>query len=204
LARWVAAVVKDGSEQGLVSTLLDDHAIEAYCPLHKRWRKLPKHITRKTGKTRELITDALLTGYLFVKVETSGHLATVFGLKDVFGFVSTSAGPCFARASDIEALREIERSGIHDERRKTKAERIKALELGSETKVEVAPKSTLDAMKEKLGSMVLVDLKGKTAKLVSGPLSGYTGTIERVDGDTTTLRVGSIAMTASLSSLELA
>ena len=26
--------------------------------MHRRWRKLPKHIARKTGKSRELVQDA--------------------------------------------------------------------------------------------------------------------------------------------------
>lgn len=200
LGRWVVATVRDGSEMALADELLSVD-IQAYCPIHQRWRKLPRHLARKTGKSRELIKDALLTGYLFVLIETSEDLATVHACKDVFGFVRTTAGPCFARASDIEALKEIERSGVHDARPRSRKERVKEFE--AEVSAVCDSKSQLDAMQDRLAAMRLTDLSGKTVRLTSGALCGAKGEVERIEFNMAHLRIGMLSVKADLSSIEL-
>ena len=208
MGRWVAAIVRDGAEQALAFALAES-GIESYCPLHRRWRKLPKHIARKTGRTRELVTDALLTGYLFVLIEASKDLAETSASKDVFGFVKTSAGLCFARASDIEALREIERSGIHNANQSTK--RPQGLAKGAAAPVSMArtaapsAAATLAAMLARLGAMSLTDLNGKCVRLSSGPFAGVAGVVERVDdfGDVK-MTLNGFGLTAALAQVELA
>ena len=162
MSRWVAAIVRDGLEITLASELLGI-AHDTYCPVYKRWRKLPKHIARKLGKTRELITESLIPGYLFVSVSGPEQLAAVYKNKDVFDFVKTSTGVCYARDTDIQALRENEMSR----------------KAGASTK-RLADKAK-EELQQQLASLVMADYRGKTVKLTAGPLQGRFGVVN--DGD---------------------
>lgn len=178
--------MREGHETALASELLSAVS-DAYCPVYKRWRKLPRHIARKTGKTRELIVDALFTGYVFLKVESQNQLAAAFAHKDVFDFVKTSTGVCYARASDIETLREMERTKVHDQS-PSPALKIK------------------EAMQKVLSAMVLSDYEGKTVKLTAGPLQGRLGVVGGGDEQTGELKliVEGWGVTAKVAQVELA
>ena len=186
MTRWVAAIVREGQETTLASELLNAVS-DAYCPVYKRWRKLPRHIIRKTGKSRELIIDALLPGYLFLKVEDQNQLAAAFHHKDVFDFVKTSSGVCYARSSDIESLRDMERSKIHDE---TPAPAIKVKQ----------------AMQERIALLSLSDYQGKQVKLTAGPLQGRFGLVNGGDEQAGELKliVEGWDVTAKVAQVELA
>lgn len=186
MTRWVAAIVREGQETTLASELLS-FTSDAYCPVYKRWRKLPRHIARKTGKSRELVVDALLPGYLFVQIQNDNQLAAAFAHKDVFDFVKTSTGVCYARASDIESLRDMERTKVHDE---TPAPALKVKQ----------------AMQERLALMTLADYQGKQVKLTAGPLQGRFGVVGGGDEATGELKliVEGWDVTAKVAQVELA
>ena len=96
--------------------------IETYCPIHKRWRKLPKHIAHKTGRTRELVETAVLRGYLFLSAQDQEALAAVYSNKRVFGFVSNNDRICLASPKDISDMQAIEarvKSGLLSARQAT-------------------------------------------------------------------------------------
>lgn len=136
-------------------------APDTYCPTYRRWRKLPKHIIRKTGRTRELIVDSMTPGYMFVNVETSHQLADVYAHRDVYGFVSTSLGVCFARDSDIKRLRELEME----------------LASGSSAQSKRSAKQIRKELQEKIQNLSMADLEGKTVKMKDGPLVGRVGVV---------------------------
>ena len=162
LKRWIAAIVKDGAEQALAQALSADHGLVSYCPMHRRWRSLPEHIARKTGKTRELVQDALLLGYIFVCVSGDEDLADMLAVKGVYGYVRTSSGACYAKDSDIEALKVAEASGKHD--------------------VRLKPAKALEAMKQAAAAIDLTDAVGRKVSIVKGPLTGLTAEVNRVIG----------------------
>lgn len=141
-------------------------ASDTYCPTYRRWRKLPKHIIRKTGRSRELITDSMIPGYLFVNVEDSHQLADVYGHKDVHGFVSTSLGVCFARDSDIESLRELEKERAS----------------GSSAQSKRSAKQIQAEMQDKVQNLSMADIQGKMVKMKDGPLVGRVGFVMGTQG----------------------
>lgn len=189
MGRWIAAIVRDGAESALAHELSSEHSLEAYCPMHRRWRKLPKHIARKTGKSRELVQDALLLGYIFVRVDGESDLATLHGVKDVFGHVCTSSGPCFAREQDIHDLMAAEASGVHDVKLRAK---------------HVRPRKSLEAMQQVLQAIDLTDVLGRTIRLTKGPFSGLSGEVTEVLGQAVRVQTERLPLTVSAGSFELA
>ena len=157
--------------------------------MHRRWRKLPKHIARKTGKSRELVSDALLLGYIFVRVDDESDLAILHGVKDVFGHVRTSSGPCFAREKDINDLMEAEASGVHDAKLRAK---------------HVRPRQKLEAMQQVLATMDLSDVLGRTIRLTKGPFSGLSGKVTEIMGQAVRVQTERLPLTVSAGSFELA
>lgn len=148
-----------------LATELLSVAPDTYCPTYRRWRKVAKHVARKTGRKRELVVDSMTPGYLFVLIEDSYQLASVYAHKDVFGFVSTSVGVCFARSADIDALRELERERASNSSGQASAK-----------------KSKIQAkIKEMVENLSMIDIKGKMVKMKDGPLVGRVGFV--VDAD---------------------
>ena len=157
--------------------------------MHRRWRKLPKHVARKTGKSRELVQDALLLGYIFVRVDDESDLAILHGVKDVFGHVRTSSGPCFAREQDIHDLMVAEASGVHDAKLRAK---------------HVKPRQSLEAMQKVLAKMDLSDVLGRTIRLTKGPFSGLSGKVTEIVGQAVRVQTERLPLTVSAGSFELA
>lgn len=192
MGRWVAAIVRDGAETALAAELPSAIRAETYCPLHKRWRCLPKHIVRKTGRNRELIVGSLIEGYLFVRIEDDAQLAAMLAFKGVYGVVRTMNGPCFAREEDIEALKAAEASGFHDA--KVRAKHIKP----------ASDKQVAESMRVALRGLTLSDIKGRKVMLTSGPFSGMSGEVTEVNGDCVKVQTGALPITVSAGSFELA
>ena len=157
--------------------------------MYRRWRKLPKHVARKTGKSRELVQDALLLGYIFVRVDGERDLATLHGVKDVFGHVRTSSGPCFAREQDIHDLMVAEASGVHDAKLRAK---------------HVRPRQSLEAMQKVLAKMDLSDVLGRTIRLTKGPFSGLSGKVTEIVGQAVRVQTERLPLIVSAGSFELA
>lgn len=157
--------------------------------MYRRWRKLPKHVARKTGKSRELVQDALLLGYIFVRVDGESDLATLHGFKDVFGHVRTSSGPCFAREKDINDLMEAEASGVHDAKLRAK---------------HVRPRKSLEAMQQVLATMDLSDVLGRKVRLTKGPFSGLSGEVTEIVGQAVRVQTERLPLIVSAGSFELA
>lgn len=190
----------------LISRLRDGLNIEAYSPLHRRWRKLAKHVARKLGYSRELVTDALISGYLFVRVETdtNADLSAVLEVKEVYGFISNMHGVCYARDTDIETLRQIEASGVHDrieDGPDEDAVEVKAEEQAAP--VPVPTKAVTEALKESLAAMSLVDQVGRMVRINAGPLTGHVGKLEKVVGGSVKIDLVALSVDASAECVEL-
>lgn len=200
LQKWLVAIVKDGSELALAASLSADLGFDSYAPSYRRWRKLAKHVARKEGRTRELITDSLLLGYIFVRLDMSDNtdLAALLKVKGVYGVISNLRGPCYARDSDVESLRAIERSGIHDA--KPRAAGVRRI---VEVVVPASPKQVADAMRSRLENLNLVDMIGKVVSLTSGPFSGMCGKVAEVRGDHAKIDLSMLSVTAPLRSISL-
>lgn len=178
---WIAASVKDGEEVNVAKKIVETLGFESYCPMHSRWRKLPRHLARKEGRTRVLVRDALIPGYVFARVNTTEDIADVFGLKHVFGFVCTSYGPCFANDDVIDGLRKTEQSGEFD----------------------VKPKVRIERMRQQIAKLEMKDFAGKTVRLINGPFSGLVGEVKKVQGGELTLSCESFEMVVSSSQIEI-
>lgn len=178
---WIAASVKDGEETAVAAKIVESLGFESYCPQHSRWRKLPRHLARKEGRTRVLVRDALIPGYVFARVSRTEDIADVFGLKHVFGFVCTSSGPCFARDEVIDELRRTEQSGEFD----------------------VKPKIRVERMRQQVARLEMKDYAGKTVRLTNGPFAGLVGEVKRVRGGELTLTCEAFEMVVSSSQIEL-
>lgn len=157
--------------------------------MYRRWRKLPKHVARKTGKSRELVQDALLLGYIFVRVDGERDLATLHGVKDVFGHIRTSSGPCFAREQDIHDLMAAEASGVHDAKLRAK---------------HVRPRKSLEAMQQVLATMDLSDVLGRNVRLTKGPFSEISGEVTEIVGQAVRVQTERLSLIVSAGSFELA
>jgi transcription antitermination factor NusG len=193
LGRWAVANLRYDCEEAVASSL-QGNGISTYLPMHVRWRKLPKHEARKQGVTRELVSSALIPGYLFVEVQTSYDIAATFGHKDVFGFISTRHGICFIKDEDIESLREAEASKVHDAKQKKLAVKAEA----------PAVIQVICPVREKLKSMGLGSLMGQSIILSSGPFAGQTGTVSKDEGLSVSVDIMSMKVTAPLSQIQLA
>jgi transcription antitermination factor NusG len=128
-----------------------------------RWRKLPKHLAKTHGKSKELISSVLFPCYIFVRVSNIGELAAVAGLRDVFGFISTEAGPCFASDKPIQSLRDQELLGLND-----------ATDKGNSLR----NSERLSNMVNGLKKLDLFDYLGKKVYLKEGPFKGASGIVE--------------------------
>lgn len=153
---WVAAVVKGGEELRIACDLSIGYSIPCYCPKISRWRKLPKHESAKQGRSRALFSSPLLPGYLFVSVQCDESLSRLLRTKNVYGVVRTSAGPCYARDCEIQALRELE----------SQYNANKPSELNA-----------FDFVAAKLSELVNAHLQGKHLRLISGPFEGLIATL---------------------------
>lgn len=192
MQRWLVAMVYDGGELALAASLHADHGIEAYAPAHRRWRKLAKHVARKEGRTRELVTDALLQGYLFVKLDMSDNfdLSRLLKVKGVFGVISTIHGPCFARDADIEAMREIERSGVHDAKLRAVHVRKPVAQISEQ-------------VRERLSALSLTDIVGKVVRLAEGPFKGMRGEVTEVRKGQAKIMVSAVSVQAPLEMISI-
>lgn len=190
--RWVVAIVKDGAELDLAASLSADLSLEAYAPAYRHWRKLAKHVARREGRTRELVVAALLTGYLFVKVNmaTNADILRLMEAKGVYGVISNSRGPCFARESDVEGMRAIEASGIHN---------VKV--AASDVRKPVA--KVTEEIRERLRALSLVDLVGKMVRLVDGPFTGLSGEVHDVRGGYAHMRINQLSVASPLENVAL-
>lgn len=188
--RWVVAMVKDGAELALAASLSADLGIEAYTPAHRRWRKLAKHVARREGRTRELVVDALLTGYLFAKVNMTDNrdIARLLEVKGVYGLIGTSRGPCFAREQDVEAMRLLEASGVHDVKVRASDVRKPAA-------------SVTEELRKRLHAMSLIDLVGKVVCIIEGPFKGLCADVQDVRNGFARLSTPNVSIEAPLSAL---
>jgi len=153
---WVAAAVKGGEERRIACDLSDGYSIECYHPTISKWRKLPKHEAAKQGRSRALFSFPLLPGYLFVAAQDDESLSRLLRTKHVYGVVRTSAGPCYARDSEIQILRALE------------------IEYNSNNPAEL---TAFEVVAAKLKELVQAHLQGKQLKLVSGPFEGLLATL---------------------------
>ena len=156
------ARVRSGTEVAVCEEIGLSLGLQAYCPMFTRWRKLPKHIAKKRGKSKELIRTVLFPCYIFVRIETLACVSRVKSLRDVLGFISTGYGPCFASEEDVQALRSQETLGMNDEteqgRKLRNAERLRS-------------------MTETASKMELQDLTGCVVRLISGLFAGKVGSV---------------------------
>lgn len=178
----------------LSAQVQEELGVESYCPVHRRWRKLPKHMARKQGCSRELVESALITGYLLVALERTEEAAEVRALDDVYGFIMNDQGICFARDADIELLRFVEASKIHDDRTKPLVAKREALQGG------------LSSLLSRLGADSPGEVAGQPVVLSFGPLQGFKGTIKSLsaDGSELSLLVNGLDVKADARHVELA
>ena len=157
------ARVRSGSEARICEEVEQELGLSTYLPQFVRWRKLPKHLAKKQGKNKELVTSILLPCYAFIKVETVQCVTRIKAVRDVFGFISTDAGVCYARDEDIKALMMQEASGINNE-----TEQGRKLRLA---------RDAAKAHDHGAFSLSLQDYTGKMVRLTSGPFEGVTGVV---------------------------
>lgn len=160
MGRWAVAIVKGGSE-GPISEELCSLEIQSYFPMYKKWRKLPKHLAKKRGKLREIVSFPLLHGYMFTKVDSANSVRAILGTKDVYGFIRTANSICFARDNDIAEFRQAVESGKYDDTRTIEEARI-------------------DMLREKFNMINLFDLKGESVRITDGFFSGRNARVEEV------------------------
>lgn len=160
MRNWVAVRVKDGLEQEISKSLVAEMSVDCYCPMMRRWVKLPRHLRVKEGRVRKLVETALLEGYIFAKIRPEAGfnecLSNIKSVKGVYGFVSTQRGVCLARDSDIEGVRDHERE----------------LRSGKRP-VALASKE----VSEKLAEVSFADAVGKSFKISDGPFQGIVGKV---------------------------
>jgi transcription antitermination factor NusG len=172
--------VRFGEELDLCAKILLEAEVESYCPVYKRWRKLPKHIAVRSKQTRELVKTALLDGYIFVRCDGDEELSSVCQIKGVFGFISTSVGICYARDQDIEDLKLFEK-GV---RKREK------------------PRDALERMKKVVADISIQDLAGKTVRMKDGPFKGFSGPVVQIVGEDVVIAGDKFDMTAKANQVE--
>ncbi len=151
----------------MAEELSTSHSLTSYCPSYTRWRRLPRHAARKQGRSRELVTDALLPGYVFVEVAGMADLREALSLDSVFGFISVAGDVCYARDADVEEIREAEASGIHNAKKRFR---------NNERKPTAA-----ELLLEHIRQIFDASLCGASAEISDGPFKGKVGAVESVD-----------------------
>ena len=101
---WLVLRTKYGEEAAVAASLASDLAIDAYCPLFSKWRKLPRHIAKSRGQSRELIQVPLITGYVFARCERLPSLPADLARK-VYGPLVLAYRLCYASDHEVEILR---------------------------------------------------------------------------------------------------
>lgn len=101
---WLVLRTKYGEEAAVAASLSSGLGIEAYCPLFQKWRKLPKHIAKSRGTSRELIQVPLLTGYVFILAERMPELPFELSRK-IYGPLVMAGRLCYATDAEVDALR---------------------------------------------------------------------------------------------------
>lgn len=159
---WVVVRVRSGCEAQVCQEIGDKLDLATYFPRFVRWRKLPKHLAKTKGKKKELVSTTLFPCYIFVRVLTAECVTRIKAIRDVFGFICTSSGVCYAEGSDIEALRTRELSGINDE-----TEQGRKLRMTERAQ----------AMAQAVASIELRDLTGAIVRMSTGLFQGLAGTV---------------------------
>lgn len=184
------ARVRSGTEIAVCEEIGSSLGLEAYCPMFARWRKLPKHIAKKRGKSKELIRTVLFPCYIFVKITSLECVTRIKGLRDVLSFISTGHGPCLASEEDVQALRYQESLGINDETEKGR---------------KLRNADRLRSMTETASKMELQDLKGCVVRMMSGLFAGKVGSVLQYDktDNVVKLDIGRISVTVSAESVSV-
>jgi transcription antitermination factor NusG len=162
LRDWVVVRVRSGCEAQVCQEIESNLGLTTYFPRFVRWRKLPKHLAKAKGKKKELVSTILFPCYIFVQVKTMECVTRIKAIRDVFSFISTSAGPCYAEDDAIETLRMRERSGINDD-----TEQGRKLRMAERAQ----------AMAHAVASITLRDLTGAIVRMTSGLFAGTSGTV---------------------------
>ena len=186
---WVVARVRSGSELDVCSDASIMLGLESYVPQFVRWRKLPKHLAKQRGKSKEMVSSILFPCYIFLRIKSQNCLSAIVGLRDVFGFISTDQGVCLADSKDILALKAREQLGANDDTEQGR--RLRAAEQHR-------------AMAE-AASIQLMDLTGRTVMLNVGPLAGFSGKVtehNKLDG-TVKFNYNQTALRASTEHLDV-
>jgi transcription antitermination factor NusG len=184
LRRWAVAKIRSGREAEVCEELGDALSVEAYCPMFVRWRKLPKHLAKSRGKTKELVRSVLFPSYIFVRIEDLRQLSSIAALRDVFGFVSSGLETCFADDRDIQTLKSQEVLGRNDDTMQGK--RLRDSER-------------LDLMIKQTQSLGMTDWLGKKVYVKDGPFKDATGVVERVGAEDGTVEFGIGALKLKMS-----
>lgn len=165
---WVVVRVRSGCEAQVCQEIEGNLGLATYFPRFVRWRKLPKHLAKAKGKKKELVRTILFPCYIFVRVLTLECVTRIKGVRDVFGFISTTSGVCYAEGSAIEKLQMRERSGINDET--DQGRKLRAAERAQ-------------AMAQAVASVELRDLTGHLVRISSGVFEGVSGLVIKHDVD---------------------
>ena len=188
MRNWAVARVRSGCELQVCDEALSELSVEAYCPMFIRWRKLPKHIAKARGKTKELVKSVLFPGYVFVRIDELNELSRVAALREVFGFVSAGADICFADGSSVQTLKSMEVLGRNDDT-------VQGRKLRDSERLEL--------MVEELQKISLRDWMGKSVRVAEGLFKGAFGVVDKFDDDEGTVEfsIGAVKLSMSIDSV---
>lgn len=112
---WFVANAASGSEERVASQFSDAFGEDCYCPMFRKWRKLPKHKIHILGRSRVLISTALLPGYFFLRSTVDYGAISKVHTKGFFGVLKAFDKPLFAKDGEIQALKSAEHRGVYDD-----------------------------------------------------------------------------------------
>lgn len=146
-------MVLSGTERataGRISSLPDT---EGYCPLHTKWRKLPKHQRSNRTSSRVKVTAPLFPGYVFaLPREPELQASAICRVKGVIGIVRTEDGMCYAPDEHIALIKDLEARGKYD------------AQYNAEMRAEAR-------------KLRLEDCIGKSVTITEGSMAGYRGVV---------------------------
>lgn len=126
---WLPINVRSGMELAISQGITEAGFFECYCPTYRSWEKLPKHLAKSEGRSRRLKELPLLSGYIFANLNFENlHLPALrLKIKGIFGVIKSSAGAMYASNKEIQHLKMLQASGLHDDLKSAKVELVDAV-----------------------------------------------------------------------------